>query len=37
MYEAVDARVPVLGFLFFDQPKNVDNLVDIGVVLSINN
>lgn len=36
VYEAVDAGVPVLGFPFFyDQPRNIDNLVDAGMALSI--
>lgn len=34
--EAVDAGVPVLGFpLFYDQPRNVGNLVDAGMALSM--
>ncbi|VVC25655.1 UDP-glucuronosyl/UDP-glucosyltransferase [Cinara cedri] len=37
VYEAVDAGVPVLGLpLFYDQPRNVQNLVDIGMALSLN-
>lgn len=36
VYEAVDAGVLVLGFpLFFDQPRNVGNLVDAGMALSM--
>lgn len=36
MYEAVDAGVPVLGFpLFYDQPRNVGNLVEAGMALSM--
>ncbi|XP_022175621.1 UDP-glucuronosyltransferase 1-5-like isoform X2 [Myzus persicae] len=36
VYEAVDAGVPVLGFpLFYDQPRNVANLVDAGMALSM--
>ncbi|XP_050419839.1 UDP-glucosyltransferase 2-like isoform X2 [Adelges cooleyi] len=36
LYEVVDAGVPVLGFpLFFDQPKNIANLVDAGMALSL--
>lgn len=36
VYEAVDAGVPVLGFpLFYDQPRNVGNLVDAGMALSM--
>jgi len=36
VYEAVDAGVPVLGFPFFyDQPRNIDNLVNAGMALSI--
>jgi len=37
VYEAVDAGVPVLGFpLFYDQPRNIGNLVDAGMALSMN-
>lgn len=37
IYEAVDAGVPVLGFpIFFDQPKNVQNLVDAGMAILMN-
>lgn len=37
VYEAVDAGVPVLGFPFFyDQPKNLRNLVDAGMAISLN-
>lgn len=36
MYEAVDAGIPVLGFpLFYDQPRNVGNLVDAGMAISM--
>lgn len=36
MYEAVDAGVPVLGFpLFYDQPRNVGNLEDAGMAISM--
>lgn len=36
MYEAVDAGVPVLGVpMFFDQPRNVQNLVHLGMALSL--
>lgn len=36
VYEAVDAGVPVLGFpLFYDQPRNVDNLVEAGMGISM--
>lgn len=36
VYEAVDGGVPVLGIpLFFDQPRNVQNLVDLGMALSL--
>ncbi|XP_022168401.1 UDP-glucuronosyltransferase 2C1-like isoform X1 [Myzus persicae] len=36
VYEAVDAGLPILGFpLFFDQPRNVGNLVDAGMALSM--
>ncbi|XP_026817843.1 UDP-glucuronosyltransferase 2C1-like isoform X2 [Rhopalosiphum maidis] len=35
VYEAVDAGVPILGFpLFYDQPRNMANLVDAGMALS---
>lgn len=37
VYEAVDAGVPVLGFpLFYDQPRNIENLVDAGMAISMN-
>lgn len=37
VYEAVDAGVPVIGFPFFyDQPKNLRNLVDAGMAISLN-
>ncbi|KAL4120280.1 hypothetical protein QTP88_013002 [Uroleucon formosanum] len=36
MYEAIDGGVPILGFpLFFDQPKNIDNLVNAGMAISM--
>lgn len=36
VYEVVDAGVPVLGMpLFYDQPRNVQNLVDLGMALSM--
>ncbi|XP_027847828.2 UDP-glucosyltransferase 2 isoform X1 [Aphis gossypii] len=36
VYEAVDAGVPILGFpLFYDQPRNMANLVDAGMALSL--
>jgi glucuronosyltransferase len=36
VYEAVDAGVPVLGFpLYYDQPRNVGNLVEAGMALSM--
>jgi len=36
VYEAVDAGVPVLGFsIYNDQPRNVDNLVDSGMAISV--
>lgn len=36
VYEAVDAGVPVIGFPFFyDQPKNLKNLVDAGMAISL--
>lgn len=37
LYEVVDAGVPVLGVpLFYDQPRNIQNLVDLGMALSLN-
>lgn len=37
IYEAVDAGVPVLGFpIFFDQRRNVENLVDAGMAVIMN-
>lgn len=37
VYEVVDAGVPVLGMpLFYDQPRNIQNLVDLGIALSMN-
>jgi len=37
VYEAVDAGVPVLGFPFFyDQHRNIDNLVEAGMGMSMN-
>jgi len=36
VYEAVDAGVPVLGFpIYNDQPRNIDNLVDAGMAISM--
>lgn len=36
LYEVVDAGVPVLGIpLLYDQPRNIQNLVDIGMALSV--
>jgi len=36
VYEVVDAGVPVLGMpLFYDQPRNIQNLVDLGMALSM--
>jgi len=36
LYEAVDAGVPVLGFpLFSDQHRNIDNLVEAGMGISM--
>lgn len=36
IYEAVDAGVPVLGFpVFFDQPRNIENLVHAGMAISL--
>lgn len=36
IYETVDAGVPVLGFpLFYDQHKNIANLVDNGMAISM--
>ncbi|XP_025195624.1 UDP-glucuronosyltransferase 1-5-like [Melanaphis sacchari] len=36
VYEVVDAGVPVLGIpLFCDQPRNIQNLVNLGMALSI--
>uniref|UniRef100_A0A2S2NLI4 UDP-glucuronosyltransferase n=1 Tax=Schizaphis graminum TaxID=13262 RepID=A0A2S2NLI4_SCHGA len=36
VYETVDAGVPVLGFpLFYDQPRNIDNLVNAGMAISM--
>jgi len=37
VYEVVEAGVPVLGIpLFYDQPRNIQNLVDLGTALSMN-
>ncbi|XP_027836920.2 UDP-glucosyltransferase 2-like isoform X1 [Aphis gossypii] len=36
VYETVDAGVPVLGFpIFYDQPRNIDNLVSAGMAISM--
>jgi len=36
VYESVDAGVPVLGFpIYFDQPRNIGNLVDAGMAISM--
>ncbi|CAI6345234.1 unnamed protein product [Macrosiphum euphorbiae] len=36
LYEAVDAGIPVLGFpLFGDQHRNIDNLVNAGMAISM--
>lgn len=36
VYETVDAGVPVLGFpMFYDQHRNVANLVDAGMAISM--
>lgn len=36
MYEAVDAGIPILGFpIFYDQPRNIANLVEIGMALKM--
>lgn len=36
IYEAVDAGVPVLGFpLFYDQPRNIENLVERGMAIAM--
>jgi len=36
LYETVSAGVPVLGMpLFYDQPRNIQNLVDLGMALSM--
>lgn len=36
IYEAVDAGIPVLGFpLFADQYRNIDNLVEAGMAISM--
>jgi len=37
VYEAVDAGIPVLGFpVFFDQPRNLQNLVNAGMAILMN-
>lgn len=36
LYEAVDAGIPVLGFpFFFDQSRNLKNLVGAGMAISM--
>lgn len=36
VYETVDAGVPVLGFsIYNDQPRNIENLVDAGMAISM--
>ncbi|XP_050440126.1 UDP-glucosyltransferase 2-like [Adelges cooleyi] len=36
VFEAVDAGVPMLGFpLFYDQPRNIGNLVEAGMAISL--
>lgn len=36
VYETVDAGIPVLGFpLFYDQHRNIDNLVNAGMAISM--
>lgn len=36
LFESVDAGVPVLGVpLFYDQPRNIQSLVDLGMALSL--
>lgn len=36
LYESLDAEVPVLGLpLFYDQPRNIQNLIDLGMALSL--
>lgn len=36
VYETVDAGVPVLGFpMFYDQHRNVANLVEAGMAISL--
>ncbi|CAI6346307.1 unnamed protein product [Macrosiphum euphorbiae] len=36
LYEAIDAGLPILGFpLFGDQPRNIDNLVNAGIAISM--
>ncbi|XP_001948228.2 UDP-glucuronosyltransferase 2C1-like [Acyrthosiphon pisum] len=36
LYEAIDGGVPILGFpLFGDQPKNIDNIVNAGMAISM--
>lgn len=37
VYETVDAGIPVLGFpVFFDQSRNLANLVDAGMAIMMN-
>jgi hypothetical protein len=36
IYEVVDSGIPVLEFLLFcDQPRNIDNLVDVRKVIFV--
>lgn len=36
VYETVDAGVPLLGFpLFYDQSRNIEHLVDVGMAKSM--
>jgi len=37
VYKTVDAGVPVLGIpVFYDQPRNLENLVDAGMAILMN-